>query len=169
MKRKQLSFYVTVKCITMRLKHVSLRTISHIADQLADLENADGLKIMVTPATQHCDYQTEDEDVFMNIIKKALEYNYSHKYDALPIDLAITAIREAFPKAYIKRDSNAMLALRFQFNSLHKYRVFAGLLDEIVLRVETSSQPDIIRFDSISELIEHIKIEELKLAGIKEI
>ena len=164
MRRKQLSFYVTI-----RLKHVSLRTISHVADRLASLEHADELKIMVTSVTQHCDYQSEDEDVFMAIIEKSLEYSTAHENESLPIDLAIIAIREAFPKAYIKRDSNAMLALRFQFNSLHKYRVFAGLLDEIVLRVETSSQPDIIRFDSISKLIEHIKIEELKLAGIKEI
>lgn len=169
MQRKQPSFYVTIKGITIRLKHVSLRTISSVADQLADLENADELKIMITPATQHCDYQAEDEKVFMNIVEKALEYNTNHKNESLPIDLAIATIREAFPKAYIKRDSNAMLALRFQFNSPHKYRVFVGLLDEIVLHVETSSQPDIIRFDSIDELIEHIKIEEFKLDEIKEI
>ena len=168
MRLKQLSFYVTIKGITARLKNVSLRTISHVADRLASLEHADELEIMITPVTRHCDYQTEDEDVFMNIVKKALEFNNSRKNDVLPIDFAITAVREAFPKAYIKRDSNAMLDLRFQFNSSHKYRVFAGLLDDIVLRVETSSEPTIIRFNSIDELIERIKIEELKLDGIKE-
>ena len=42
MKRK-LSFYITIKGITMRLKNASLRTISHIAEQLADLENAEDL------------------------------------------------------------------------------------------------------------------------------
>lgn len=169
MQRKQPSFYVTIEGITIRLKHVSLRTISSIADQLADLENADELKIMITSATQHCDYQSENEKVFMSTVEKALEYSTNHKNEHLPIDIAITAIREAFPKAYIKRDSNAMLALRFQFNSLRKYRVFAGLLDEIVLHIESSSQPTIIRFNSIGELIDHIKIEELKLGGIKEI
>lgn len=169
MKQKQLSFYVTISDITIRLKQVSLRTISHVSNQLADLENADELRIVITPVTQHCDYQTEDEKVFMNIVKKSLDYRAAHKNEPLPIDLAITTIREAFPKAYIKRDSNAMLALRFQFDSLHKYRVFAGLLDEIVLHVETSSQPDIIRFDSIDELIEHVKLRELQTSGIKEI
>lgn len=168
MKQKQLSFYVTISDITIRLKQVSLRTISHVAAQLADLENVDDLQIMVTSVTQHSDYQSEDEDVFMTIVKKSLDYKAARKNEPLPIDLAITTIREAFPKAYIKRDSNAMLALRFQFNSLRKYRVFAGLLDEIVLHVETSSQPDIIRFDSIDELIKHVKLRELQTSRIKE-
>lgn len=169
MKQKRLSFYVTISDITIRLKHVSLRTISHLADQLADLENADELRIVITPVTQHCDYQTEDEKVFMNIVKKSLDYRAAHKNEPLPIDLAITTIREAFPKAYIKRDSNAMLALRFQFDSLHKYRVFAGLLNDIVLHDEASTQPVIIRFAAINDLIEHVKLRELQTSRIKEI
>lgn len=169
MKQKRLSFYVTISDITIRLKHVSLRTISHLADQLADLENADELRIVITPVTQHCDYQTEDEKVFMNIVKKSLDYRAAHKNEPLPIDLASTTIREAFPKAYIKRDSNAMLALRFQFDSLHKYRVFVGLLNDIVLHDEASTQPVIIRFAAINDLIEHVKLRELQTSRIKEI
>ena len=169
MKRKQLSFYVTVKGITMRLKHVSLRTISHVADQLADLESVDELKIMVTPVTQHCDYQSEDEKVFMSFVKKALEYNASHKNDLLPIDLVIATIREEFPNFYIKRNSNAIVTALSQSKTHREYRVFAGLLDDIVLRVEASARPIIVRLNSINELIDHIKVEETKLNGIKEI
>lgn len=73
MKRK-LSFYITIKGITMRLKNVSLRTISHVAEQLANLENADELKIVVTPVTQHYDYVSKDVDVFIERVKKAVEY-----------------------------------------------------------------------------------------------
>ena len=168
MKRKQLSFYVAIKGITVRLKNVSLRAISHVADQLAELENADELKIMVTSVTQHCDYQSEDEKVFMSFIKKALEHNARHK-DALPIDLVIAAIREEFPNFYIKRNSNAIATVQSQSKTPREYRVFAGLLDDIVLHTGASDRPLIARLNSIAELIEHIKLEELELDGIKEI
>lgn len=169
MKRKQLSFYVTIKGITVRLKNVSLRRISHVADRLASLEHADELKIMVTSVTQHCDYQSEDEKVFMSVIKKALEHNARHKDDLLPIDLVIAAIREEFPNFYIKRNSNAIATVQSQSKTPREYRVFAGLLDDIVLHAGASDRPLIARLNSIAELIEHIKLEELELDGIKEI
>ena len=169
MKRKQLSFYVTIKGITVRLKNVSLRRISHVADRLASLEHADELKIMVTSVTQHSDYTYEDSDLFIEFVKEILAKNESRKEDGLMIDAVIKAIEDNFDQLNIDRNSNTTITVRLKKDGSKKFRVFAGLLNEIVLRVETSSQPDIIRFDSISELIEHIKIEELKLAGIKEI
>lgn len=159
--KHKLSFYITIKGITMRLKNTSLRTISHVAEQLADLENADELKILVTSATQHFDYQSEDENVFLNIVKKAAEYSHAHKKDSLPIDLVIAAIRNDFPDVYIKRNSNAMITVRHQFNSQNKCRVFAGLLNEIILHVETdNSQPVNIKFDTIDELLRHLHAME---------
>lgn len=159
--KHKLSFYITIKGITMRLKNTSLRTISHVAEQLADLENADELKILVTSATQHFDYQSDDENVFLNIVKKAAEYGYHHKQDSLPIDLVIIAIRKEFPNVYIKRNSNAMITVRRQFNSQKKFRVFAGLLNEIVLHVEpNNSQPVNIKFDTIDELLRHLHAME---------
>ena len=70
--KNKLSFYITIKDITIRLKKVSLRTISYAAEQLANLENADELKIMVTPVTQHYDYVTDDAKVFIDLVKKAV-------------------------------------------------------------------------------------------------
>ena len=160
MKRK-LSFYITIKGITMRLKNASLRTISHVAEQLADLENADELKIMVTPVTQHYDYLSDDENSFVDLVKQAVEYSESHKHDLMLIDQVIAAIKEAFPEFYIKRNSNAKITVQSQSNQRKKFRVFAGLLDEIVLYVEpTNSQPVNIKFDTIDELIRHLHAME---------
>ena len=169
MKRKQLSFYVTIKGITVRLKNVSLRRISHVADRLASLEHADELKIMVTSVTQHCDYQSEDEDVFMTIVKKSLEYRATHKNEPLPIELAIDAIREEFPDFYIKRCSNMIITVKSKKDGSEKFRVSADLLNDIVLHDEASNQPVIIRFATINDLIDHVKLRELQTSGIKEI
>ncbi len=159
--KQKLSFYVTIKGITMRLKNTSLLDISYVAERLADIENVDELKISVTSATQHFDYQSEDEDAFVDYVKKAAEYSVNHKRDSLPIDLIINAIRKAFPSIYIKRNSNAMITVRRQFQSQKKFRVFAGLLSEIVLSVEpANSQPVTIRFDTIDELIRHVSAIE---------
>lgn len=159
--KHKLSFYITIKGITMRLKNTSLRTISHVAEQLADLENADELKILVTSATQHYDYLSEDADSFVDFVKKAAEYSSNHKNDSLPIDLVIIAIRKEFPNVYIKRNSNAMITVRRQFNSQKKFRVFAGLLNEIVLHVEPdNSQLVNIKFDTIDELLRHLHAME---------
>lgn len=159
--KHKISFYITIKGITMRLKNTSLRTISHVAEQLADLENADELKILVTSATQHYDYLSENADSFVDFVKKAAEYSSNHKDDSLPIDLVITAIRNDFPDVYITRNSNAIITVQDQSNPRKKYRVFAGLLNEIVLHVEPdNSQLVNIKFDTIDELLRHFHAME---------
>ena len=159
--KHKLSFYITIKGITMRLKNTSLRTISHVAEQLANLENADELKILVTSVTQHCDYQSVDERVFLNIVKKAAEYSSNHKNDSLPINLIIAAILNDFPDSYITRNSNAIITVQSQYEPQKQYRVFAGLLNEIVLHVEPdNSQPVNIKFDTIDELLLHLHAME---------
>ena len=160
MKRK-LSFYITIKGITMRLKNVSLRTISNVAEQLEDLEDSSNLDIAVTAVTRHYDYVTDDADVFIERVKKAVEYQTAHKKDPLMIDQVIAAIREAFPDFYIKRNSNAKITVQSQSNQRKKFRVFAGLLDEIILHVEpANSQPIMIKFDTIDELLRHLHTME---------
>ena len=124
---------------------------------------------MITPVAQHCDYQSENEKVFMSIVKKSLEYRAAHKNEPLPIDLAIAAIREEFPDFYIKRDSNMIITVKSKKDGSEKFRVFAGLLNDIVLHDEASNQPVIIRFATINDLIEHVKLRELQTSGIKEI
>ena len=156
MKRKQLSFYVAIKGITIRLKNVSLRTISHVAECLADLENADVLKIMVTPVTQHSDYIHEDPDLFIRFVKETLEHHVSHKKDQLPIDVVIKAIEDRFNNLYIKRDSNTTITARLKKDGSKKFRVFAGLLDDIVLYIETPSQPTVVRFNTVDRLIRNL-------------
>lgn len=124
---------------------------------------------MITPVTQHCDYQSEDEVIFMTIVEKLLTYNTAHKNESLPIDLAITAIREEFPDFYIKRDSNTIVTVKSKKDGSKKFRVFAGLLNDIILRDEASARPVIIRFTTIDELIKHMKFIELQTSGIEEI
>lgn len=159
--KHKLSFYITIKGITMRLKNTSLLEISYVAERLADLEHADELKILVTSATQHYDYQSVDERVFLSIVKKAAEYNSNHKNDLLPIDLIITAILNDFPDVYITRNSNAIITVQNQSNRKKKYRVFAGLLNEIVLNVEpANSQSFNLKFDTIDELLRHLHAME---------
>ena len=156
MKRKQLSFYATIKGITIRLKNVSLRTISHVAECLADLENADGLKIMVTPVTRHSDYMYEDPDLFIGVVKDTLEHYVSHKTDQLPIDVVIKAVEDNFNNLYIKRDSNTTITARLKKDGSKKFRVFAGLLDDIVLYIETPSQPTVVRLNTVDRLIRNL-------------
>lgn len=159
--KRRLSFYVTIEGITIRLKNVSLRTISHAAEQLANLENADELKIMVTPVTQHYDYVTDDAKVFIDLVKKAVDYQITHKKDLLPIDQVIAAIRSDFPRSYIKRDSNASITVQDQSNARKKFRVFAGIFNDIVLRIEpANSRPVSIKFDKIEDLIRHLHAME---------
>ena len=160
MKRK-LSFYITIKGITMRLKNVSLRTISNVAERLEDLEDSSNLDIAVTAVTRHYDYVTDDADVFIERVKKAVEYQTAHKKDPLMIDQVIAAIQEAFQDFYIKRNSNTNITVQDQSNKSKKFKVFAGLLNDIVLRVEpANSQPVMIKFDTIDELIRHISAME---------
>lgn len=159
--KQKLSFYITIKGIAMRLKNASLRTISHVAEQLEDLEDSSNLDISVTSVVRHYDYVTDDAEVFINRIKKAVEYQSAHKKDMLPIDQVIAAIRKDFPDFYIRRNSNAKITVQDKSNPLKKFRVFAGLLDEIVLHVEpANSQPVMIKFDTIDGLIRHIAAME---------
>ena len=154
--KQKLSFYITIKGITMRLKNASLRTISHVAEQLEDLEDSSNLDISVTSVVRHYDYVTDDAEVFINRIKKAVEYQSAHKKDMLPIDQIISAIREEFPKSYIRRNSNASITVQDQSGSRKKFRIFAGLLNDIVLRFEANSKPVTIEIDTIDKLLKEI-------------
>lgn len=154
--KQKLSFYITIKGITMRLKNASLRTISHVAEQLEDLEDSSNLDISVTSVVRHYDYVTDDAEVFINRIKKAVEYQSAHKKDMLPIDQIISAIREEFPKSYIRRNSNASITVQDQSGSRKKFRIFAGLLNDIVLQFEANSKPVAIEIDTIDKLLKEI-------------
>lgn len=154
--KQKLSFYITIKGITMRLKNSSLRTISHVAEQLEDLEDSSNLDISVTSVVRHYDYVTDDAEVFINRIKKAVEYQSAHKKDMLPIDQIISAIREEFPKSYIKRNSNASITVQDQSGSRKKFRIFAGLLNDIVLQFEANSEPVAIEIDTIDKLLKEV-------------
>lgn len=153
MKQKQLSFYVTISDITIRLKSVSLRTVSHVADQLANLENVDKLKIMITHVTQHSDYMYEDSDLFIEFVKEILAKNESRKEDGLMIDAVIKAIEDSFKNLDIKRNSNTTITARLKKDGSKKFKVFAGLLNDIVLYIETPSQPTVVRFNTVERLI----------------
>lgn len=154
--KQKLSFYITIKGITMRLKNASLRTISHVAEQLEDLEDSSNLDISVTSVVRHYDYVTDDAEVFINRIKNAVEYQAAHKKDMLPIDQIISAIREEFPKSYIRRNSNASITVQDQSGSRKKFRIFAGLLNDIVLQFEANSEPVAIEIDTIDKLLKEI-------------
>ena len=154
--KQKLSFYITIKGITMRLKNASLRTISHVAEQLEDLEDSSNLDISVTSLVRHYDYVTDDAEVFINRIKKAVEYQSAHKKDMLPIDQVISAVREEFPKSYIRRNSNASITVQDQSGSRKNFRIFAGLLNDIVLQFEANSEPVTIEIDTIDKLLKEI-------------
>lgn len=154
--KQKLSFYITIKGITMRLKNASLRTISHVAEQLEDLEDSSNLDISVTSVVRHYDYVTDDAEVFIDRIKKAVEYQSAHKKDMLPIDQVISAVREEFPKSYIRRNSNASITVQDQSGSRKKFRIFAGLLNDIVLQFEANSEPVTIEIDTIDKLLKEI-------------
>lgn len=161
MKRK-LSFYITIKGIMIRLKNASLRTISHIAEQLADLENADELKILVTASAKRCDFVLNDADLFVEYVKKIAEDSSRLDNDALPIDLVITAIRNDFPDVYIIDKSNAFVTVLSQSEPRKKCEVFAVLSDEFELYVEQAdSQTSMIKFDTVDELIRHLHAIEI--------
>lgn len=159
--KHKLSFYITIKGITMRLKNTSLLEISYVAERLADLENADELKILVTSSRRRCDCILDDADLFVEYIKKIAEDNSRLENDALPIDLIITAIRNDFPDAYIFHDSNAFITVLSQSKPRKKFKVFAVLSDDIELYVEQSdSQPSMVKFDTIDELLRHLHASE---------
>lgn len=132
---------------------MSLRTISHVADQLADLENVDDLQIMVTSVTQHSDYMYEDSDLFVEFVKEILAKNASREEDGLMIDVVIKAIKDKFDQLDIDRNLNTTITARLKKDGSKKFRVFAGLLNDIVLYIETPSQPTVVRFNTVERLI----------------
>lgn len=152
----KLSFYITIEGITIRLKNVSLLDMSYVAERLADIDDLSGAEISVTSATRHYDYLSEDEDTFVDFVKKAVEYQTAHKKDQLPIDQVIAAIREDFPDFYIRRNSNAKITVQDKSNPLKKFRIFAGLLNDIVLQFEANSEPVTIEIDTIDKLLKEI-------------
>lgn len=135
---------------------MSLRTISHVADQLADLENVDDLRIMVTSVTQHSDNMYEDSDLFIEFVKEILAKNESRKEDGLMIDAVIKAIEDNFKNLDIKRNSNTTITARLNKDGSKKFRVFAGLLNDIVLYIETPSQPTVVRLNTVDRLIRNL-------------
>jgi hypothetical protein len=160
MKRK-LSLYITIKGITIRLKNTSLRTISHVAEKLADLENADELKILITSPQRRCDCILDDADLFVEYIKKIAEDSSRRKKDPVPIDLVIAAIRNDFPDASMICKSNASVTVLSQSEPRKKFKVFAVVSDEIELySEEDDSQLDTIKFNTIDGLIKHIAAME---------
>ena len=160
MKRK-LSLYITIKGITMRLRNTSLLEISYVAERLADLENADELKIFVASTTRHCDFALDDADLFVEYVKKIAEDSSRRKKDRVPIDLLITAIRNNFPDVCIISKSNAFVTVLSQSEPRKKFKVFAVVSDEIELYFEEDdSQLDTIKFDTIDALIQHLHNEE---------
>lgn len=160
MKRK-LSLYITIKGITMRLRNTSLLEISYVAERLADLENADKLKIFVASTTRHCDCILDDADLFVEYIKKIAEDSYRRKKDPVPIDLVIAAIRNDFPGVSIICKSNASVTVLSQSEPRKKFKVFAVVSNEIELYSEEDDpQFDTIKFDTIDELIRHLREKE---------
>lgn len=153
----KLSFYITIKGLMMRLRNTSLLEISYVAERLADLENADDLKILVTSSRRRCDCILDDADLFVEYVKKIAEDSSRLENDALPIDLIINAIRNDFPYAYIINESNAKITVLSPSKPRKKFEVFAVLSNDIELYVEQAdSQTVMIKFDTIDELLRHL-------------
>ena len=73
--RHKLSFYITIKDVTIRLVDVSLRTISHIAEHLADINEIDDTEISITSDSLPCSEVVYDEQSFLNQIDLILKEN----------------------------------------------------------------------------------------------
>ena len=108
---------------------------------------------MVTPVTQHSDYMHEDPDLFIEFVKEILAKNASREEDGLMIDAVIEAIKDKFDQLDIDRNSNTTITVRLKKDGSKKFRVFAGLLNDIVLYIETPSQPTVVRFNTVERLI----------------
>ena len=157
--KRNLSFYVTIKDITIRLKNSPLRTISYVAEHLAEIDHSDSLDISVTTVTKHYDYVFEDAEEFVEFVKAAIEHQSSSDQEGFAIDSVIKAVRINFDRSLITRNSNTLITVDLEKDHFPKFRIFAGLLDEIVL-IENQSDLNQIRtvFNSIDELIERIKV-----------
>ena len=73
--KHKLSFYITIKDVTIRLADVSLRTISHIAEHLADINEIDEIEISITSDTLSYSKVVYDEQSFLNQIDLILKEN----------------------------------------------------------------------------------------------
>lgn len=73
--KHKLSFYITIKDVTIRLADVSLRTISHIAERLADINEIDNTEISITSDDRSCSEVVYDEQSFLNQIDLILKEN----------------------------------------------------------------------------------------------
>jgi hypothetical protein len=155
--KRRLSFYVTIEGITIRLKNVSLLEISHVAEQLADIDELSNAEVSVTSADQNYDCQCEDEDEFVDYVKKVSDYIANRENDLMPIDLVSAAIKEELSDIYITKRSNMLISVQSKSNFRKKFKVFAALLDDIELYVEpANSQPVSIKFNKIEDLIRHL-------------
>lgn len=73
--KHKLSFYITIKDVTVRLADVSLRTISHIAEHLADINEIDDTEISITSDSLPCSEVVYDEQSFLDQIDLILKEN----------------------------------------------------------------------------------------------
>lgn len=73
--KHKLSFYITIKDVTIRLADVSLRTISHIAEHLADINEIDEIEISITSDTLSYSKVVYNEQSFLDQIDLILKEN----------------------------------------------------------------------------------------------
>lgn len=73
--KHKLSFYITIKDVTIRLADVSLRTISHIAEHLADINEIDEIEISITSDTLFYSKVVYNEQSFLDQIDLILKEN----------------------------------------------------------------------------------------------
>lgn len=73
--KHKLSFYITIKDVTIRLADVSLRTISHIAEHLADINEIDEIEISITSDTLSYSKVVYNERSFLDQIDLILKEN----------------------------------------------------------------------------------------------
>ena len=71
--KHKLSFYITIKDVTIRLADVSLRTISHIAEHLADINEIDDTEVSITSDSLPYSEVVYDEQSFLNQINLILK------------------------------------------------------------------------------------------------
>ena len=71
--KHKLAFYITIKDVTIRLADVSLRTISHIAEHLADINEIDDTEVSITSDSLPYSEVVYDEQSFLNQINLILK------------------------------------------------------------------------------------------------
>lgn len=73
--KHKLSFYITIKDVTICLADVSLRTISHIAEHLADINEIDDTEVSITSDSLPYSEVVYDEQSFLDQIDLILKEN----------------------------------------------------------------------------------------------